>query len=102
RDAQLKVWDCKTFELLKNIPAHLFAVNSIAFHPTEPYFATASMDKSIKIWGSDDFKLYKIISREKGLPVHRLSINKVAWSLDGGKLVSVSDDKLVMVWDFKF
>ncbi len=102
RDAQLKVWDCKTFELIKNIPAHLFAVNSIAFHPTEPYFATASMDKSIKIWGSDDFKLYKIISREKGFATHRLSINKIAWSADGSKLVSVGDDKLVIVWGFSF
>ena len=102
RDAQLKIWNCKTFELIKNIPAHLFAVNNIAFHPTEPYFATASMDKSIKIWGSNDFKLYKIISREKGFPVHRLSINKIVWSLDGSKLISVSDDKLVMIWDFTF
>lgn len=58
------------------------------------------MDKTIKIWGSDDFKLYKIISREKGFPVHRLSINKIAWSLDGRQLISVSDDKLVMAWDF--
>ena len=102
RDAQLKVWDCKTFELIKNIPAHLFAINAIAFHPTEPYFATASMDKSIKIWGSDDFKLYKIISREKGFATHRLSVNKIAWSADGSKLVSVGDDKLVMIWDFSF
>lgn len=102
RDAQLKVWDCKTFDLIENIPAHLFAVNSIAFHPTEPYFATASMDKSIKIWGSDNFKLYKIISREKGFATHRLSINKIAWSLDGSQLISVSDDKLAMVWNFSF
>jgi len=102
RDAQLKIWDSKTFELIKNIPAHLFAVNSIAFHPTEPYFATASMDKSIKIWGSDDFNLYKIISREKGFATHRLSINKIAWSADGGKLISVSDDKLVIIWHFNF
>ncbi|MGI4020063.1 MAG: WD40 repeat domain-containing protein [Janthinobacterium lividum] len=102
RDAQLKIWDSKTFELINNIPAHLFAINSIAFHPTEPYFATASMDKTIKIWGSDDFKLYKIISREKGFATHRLSINKIVWNADGSQLVSVSDDKLVIIWNFSF
>ncbi len=102
RDAQLKIWDSKTFEPIKNIPAHLFAVNSIAFHPAEPYFATASMDKSIKIWGLDDFKLYKIISREKGFAMHNLSINKIAWSADGSQLVSVSDDKMVMIWNCTF
>lgn len=100
RDAQLKIWDANTFELIKSIPAHMFAVNHIAFHPTQPYFATASMDKSIKIWGSDDFKLYKIISREKGLPSHLLSVNKLAWN--GNQLISVSDDKRVLVWDIEF
>jgi centriolar protein POC1 len=102
RDAQVKIWDSITYTEIKNIPAHLFAVNHIAFHPTEPYFATASMDKSIKIWGSDDFKLYKNISREKGFPVHRLSINKLGWYDNGTRLLSVSDDKEVMVWNISF
>ncbi len=100
RDAQVKIWDNSTYQLIHNIPAHLFAVNYIAFHPTLPYFATASMDKSIKIWGADDFKLYKVISREKGYNTHRLSINKIAW--DGDRLISVSDDKSVIVWDIRF
>jgi centriolar protein POC1 len=100
RDAQVKIWDAKSYELLRNIPAHLFAVNSIAFHPTLPYFATASMDKSIKIWGSDDFKLYKVISREKGFESHALSINKILWNSD--QLISVSDDKKIIVWEIGF
>jgi centriolar protein POC1 len=100
RDAQVKVWDTASYSLIHNIPAHLFAVNSIAFHSTQPYFATASMDKSIKIWGSDNFKLYKNISREKGYPSHLLSINKLAWNSD--QLISVSDDKNVIVWDVSF
>jgi len=100
RDAQVKIWDSLSFEMIKNIPAHLFAVNHIAFHPALPYFATASMDKSIKIWGADDFKLYKIISREKGFASHLLSINKLAWN--GDQLLSVSDDKRVMIWAIQF
>ncbi len=100
RDAQVKIWDARSYELLHNIPAHLFAVNSIAFHPTLPYFATASMDKSIKIWGADDFKLYKVISREKGFESHALSINKILWN--GDQLLSISDDKKIMVWDIGF
>ena len=99
RDAQLKIWDNLSFEQVKNIPAHLFAVNHIAFHPTLPYFATASMDKSIKIWGADDFKLYKIISREKGFASHQLSINKLVWN--GNQLISVSDDKRIIIWDIQ-
>jgi WD40 repeat protein len=100
RDAQVKIWESISYNQIQNTPAHLFAVNSIAFHPTQPYFATASMDKSIKIWGSDDFKLYKIISREKGYPGHVLSINKLVWN--GNDLISVSDDKKIIVWNIKF
>jgi len=100
RDAQVKIWDTHTYHLLQNIPAHLFAVNCIACHPARPYFATASMDKTIKIWGADDFKLYRIISREKGFASHQLSINKITWN--GDKLISVSDDKRVIVWDIGF
>jgi centriolar protein POC1 len=100
RDAQVKIWDTASYSILKNIPAHLFAVNSIAFHPSLPYFATGSMDKSIKIWGADDFKLYKIISREKGHTGHLLSINKLVWN--GNQLLSVSDDKKVIIWDINF
>ncbi|MHB8207287.1 WD40 repeat domain-containing protein [Mucilaginibacter sp.] len=100
RDAQVKIWNTTDYKPMQNIPAHLFAVNSIAFHPTQPYFATASMDKSIKLWGSDDFKLYKVISREKGHPGHVLSINKLVWN--GDDLLSVSDDKKIIVWKIKF
>jgi centriolar protein POC1 len=100
RDAQVKIWDTSTYNLIQNIPAHLFAVNSIAFHPIQPYFATASMDKSIKLWGSDDFKLYKVISREKGHPGHVLSVNKLVWN--GNDLISVSDDKKIIVWGVQF
>jgi len=100
RDAQVKIWDSISYNQIQNTPAHLFAVNSIAFHPTQPYFATASMDKSIKLWGSDDFKLYKVISREKGYPGHVLSINKLVWN--GNDLISVSDDKKIIVWNVQF
>ena len=100
RDAQLKIWDNKTYTLIQNIPAHLFAVNHIAFHPSLPYFATASMDKSIKIWDAIDLKLRKTISREKGYASHALSINKLAWN--GSQLLSVSDDKKVIIWDITF
>ena len=101
RDAQLKIWNTNDYALIQSIPAHLFAINHIAFHPTLPYFATASMDKSIKIWGADDFKLYKVISREKGYPCHVLSINKIVWNGDN-QLISVSDDKAVILWKITF
>ncbi|GAC1300762.1 MAG: hypothetical protein NVSMB24_02140 [Mucilaginibacter sp.] len=100
RDAQLKIWDTSSYEPMHTIPAHLFAINCIAFHPSLPYFATASMDKTIKIWSAGDFKLCKTISREKGYASHQLSVNKLTWN--GDQLISVSDDKRVIVWEIQF
>lgn len=102
RDAHLKTWSTSDFSLQQSIPAHLFAIYDIKFHPSKPYFATASRDKTIKIWGADDLKLYRIISREKGFETHYLSVNKIAWSKYNENLISVGDDKMVLVWDVKF
>ena len=84
-----------------NVPAHLFSIYSIAFHPELPYFATASRDKSIKIWDSENFELRKTLSFEKGYDMHRLSVNKIIWDTEN-RLISVGDDKLVKVWEVVF
>jgi WD40 repeat protein len=101
RDATLKIWDTADFSLKKSINAHLFALYSIAFHPQKPYFATASRDKSIKIWDSVDFNLKKVISINKGYAGHHLSINKLTWDPITSNLISVSDDRSVIIWDIQ-
>ncbi|MDF3078553.1 MAG: repeat protein [Sphingobacteriaceae bacterium] len=99
RDAQLKVWATSDYQLQESIPAHLFTIYDIKFHPTKPIFATASRDKSIKIWDAETYTLLKTISREKGMDGHRLSVNKIAWESHTERLISVGDDKLVLVWE---
>ncbi len=101
RDAQLNIWETENFSLHKTIPAHLFAIYSIEFHPSGMYFASAGRDKTIKIWSTDDFSLKKIISIEKGYQSHMYSINKIVWESNNEQLISVSDDKLVMIWDVR-
>jgi centriolar protein POC1 len=102
RDANLKIWDLENLSCIKEFPAHLFAIYRIIYHPYLPYFATASRDKSIKIWRGTDFSLFKNLSKDKGYEGHRLSVNDICWSGDGKKLLSVSDDKMVKVWDLDF
>ena len=99
RDAQLNIWDCNGYILHKTIPAHLFAIYSIAWHPYKDVFATSARDKTIKLWDSS-FNLVKTLSIDKGYPMHRLSVNKIAWDPNNGYLISVSDDKLVMIWSY--
>jgi WD40 repeat protein len=105
RDAHIRVW--QESNELAAIPAHLFTVNDIAFHPTDKsLFATASRDKTIKIWkiregGISDEKtalqLLKVIDTIK-LGGHLRSVNRLFWSSFNNYLVSASDDRTLMVW----
>lgn len=102
RDAKFQIFDTKGFIAMMDFVPHMYAVYSIVFHPTLPVFATSSRDKNVKIWSFEDFGLIKSLSRDKGLDAHRLSVNDLIWDLTGDRLISVSDDKLGMVWDIQW
>lgn len=98
RDAHLKVLAVnQQYDLYRDIPAHLFAINDVKFSPNGKYFATCSMDKSIKIWDIDQFKLLKVIDKSRHAG-HGTSINKLWWSEYEDLLVSASDDKHISIW----
>lgn len=49
-DSKAVIWSAYTFEKLKTIASHMSHVKGITFDPANKYFATASDDRSIKIW----------------------------------------------------
>jgi WD40 repeat protein len=102
RDARLKIWDVEAgYVLEKEIVAHTFAINYIDFSPNSNYFATCSMDKSVKIWDSESFKLLKVIDRARHAG-HGTSVNKLLWTKYDNQIVSASDDRTISVWKIDF
>ncbi len=113
RDAHLKIWEKNTesnnensvYQLKTDIIAHLFAINDIDFSPCGNYFATCSMDKTIKIWNLKTFTLLKVIDKARNAS-HGTSVNKILWSdycvedenSKQNYLISASDDKFISVW----
>lgn len=98
RDARLKFWNLEDkLGLDESINAHMYAINDIAPRADRAYFATASMDKTIKIWDYAQRKLIKVIdkARHNG---HLTSVNKLLWLDYQDLLISCSDDRSIGVW----
>jgi len=99
RDARIKVWDVESgYKQTGEVAAHLFAINDLVFSPSGEYFATASMDKSIKIWKAAELQLLKVIDKGRHAG-HGTSVNKLLWTSFNNQLISASDDRTVSVWD---
>lgn len=47
---QVDVVDFDTFEILHTVQAHAGSITAIRAHPTRPYIACLSMDRSVSIW----------------------------------------------------
>ena len=80
------------------VAAHNYAVYDIQFSENGKYFATASRDKSIKIWDAKDFQFIQKLDAEK-LGGHINSVNKILWSSYNDYIISGSDDRSLMVWE---
>jgi WD40 repeat protein len=86
------------FEELPTQAAHLFTVNDIAYHPNGKFFATASRDKTIRIWDAVSFVLLKVIDSIRNAG-HLKSVNRLLWVDD--VLISCSDDRSIIAWEVK-
>jgi WD repeat-containing protein 61 len=98
RDCHLRAY--KNGELLSDVVAHMYAINYIELSPNKLWFATASQDKTLKIWDMASNQLLKVIdeTRHKG---HQNSVNKLFWSRYSNLLVSCSDDRTLKIWQLE-
>lgn len=78
---------------------HQQLINDVKFSPNGFYIASASFDKSIKIW---DGKNGKYVGSLRG---HVQSVYSIAWSADSRLLVSGSADSTLKgnnIFSYKF
>jgi WD40 repeat protein len=79
--------------LRSELRGHSGSIYGLAFTPEGKRLASASMDRTVKVWD--------VAQREELLTLvgHQGRVNSVAFSADGQRLVSAGHDKTARVWD---
>ena len=96
KQAHLHSIDKRSGKILKSLPAHYWPIYDLQFSPSGKYFATASRDKTIKVWDPKELKvLERIEGREYG--AHSHSVNALLW-IDETTFISTGDAGMVKQW----
>lgn len=96
KDAHLRLWDLVTGTLLQGWPAHYQTIYGIA--QCSEVFITVSMDKTIKIWNSHEWKVTQRIEFKQG--GHNRSVNGCL-AIDKDRFLTFSDDKSIFLFEWK-
>ena len=91
-DAVVRMWDLKGDSLGYILRGHRGPINALAF--SDSLLATASGDKTIRLWQLNHLEYNPIIISE-----HERWVRAVSFSSDGKQLASGSADGAVWVWN---
>lgn len=95
RDAHLRWIRKDDLSIVDTVPAHNYAIYKISFSPDKKLFATASRDKTLKIWDAESNQIIQRIEQKSD--GHLNSVNTLLW-MDDQTLISGGDDRSINIW----
>lgn len=89
------------FTEIARLTGHTKALNHTCFSPNGYWLATASFDKTVKLFDAKTGKFVCTLGKGRGKYTgsHMGPVYRVAWSPDSRKVVSASSDTTLKVWD---
>lgn len=97
RDAILNIYTTDNYTVEKSIAAHNYAIYDIKFLDDLNLFATASRDKTFKLWNSLQHEFIVRVNAENYLG-HTHSVNRLLWLKENQILLSAGDDRKIIAW----
>ena len=79
--------------LLTEYKGHIKTIWSVVFSPTGYFFLSASSDKTIKLWVTDDPKPQKIYIG------HKDDVIKADFMRNPDLIISSSEDQTIRIWN---
>ncbi len=95
KDGHMRAWSMREPKLeLLSVPAHRSALYAIAFDPMGLHCASASRDKTAKVWDAHTLEPVQRFDARAGGHAH--SVNALAWC--GDALITAGDDRRLIRW----
>ncbi len=90
--APIMVWDTRTGGVVARLEGHPHYVRGVRFSPDRKLLASASLDKTVKLWN--------LTSPGKALTLqHETPVHAISFSRDGRLLASGCSDGFVRIWN---
>jgi hypothetical protein len=91
-DFSARIWSLPELQLHAVLRGHEDDVEMAVFHPDAPRVATASRDRSVRIFDLDGRLLHRLSG-------HSADVIAVAWGAGESEVLSTSDDGTMIRWD---
>jgi len=73
RDKTIKLWDCQTGQMLRNLAGHDNWVRALVFHPSGKFLLSAGDDYTIRVWELSTGRCMKVVQ------AHGHFVTTLAW-----------------------